>query len=61
VPEHPAVNASPLIFLSRARLLDMLKMEGDEIVIPNTVAEEIRRRAADDLTVANATRRWRSV
>jgi predicted nucleic acid-binding protein len=51
VPEHPAVNASPLIFLSRAGLLDMLKLEGEEIVIPKTVAEEIRRRGADDLTV----------
>ena len=51
MPEHPAVNASPLIFLSRAGLLDMLKLEGEEIVIPKTVAEEIRRRGADDLTV----------
>ncbi|MEX0805150.1 MAG: DUF3368 domain-containing protein [Candidatus Binatia bacterium] len=49
--ERPAVNASPLIFLSRAGLLDMLKLEGEEIVIPRSVAEEIQRRGADDLTV----------
>ena len=51
MPECPAVNASPLIFLSRAGLLDMLKLEGEEIVITKTVAEEIQRRGADDLTV----------
>lgn len=48
--ERPAVNASPLIFLSRAGLLDMLKLEGEEIVVPKTVAEEIQRRGSDDLT-----------
>ena len=49
--ESSAVNASPLIFLSRAGLLDMLKLEGEEIAVPNIVAEEIRRRGTDDLTV----------
>ena len=49
--ERPAVNASPLIFLSRAGMLDMLKLEGEEIVIPKAVAEEIRRRGSADLTV----------
>jgi predicted nucleic acid-binding protein len=62
VSEHPAVNASPLIFLSRAGLLDMLKMEGDEIVIPKIVAEEIRRRGPDDLAVqAIETTAWLTV
>ena len=45
--ERPAVNASPLIFLSRAGLLDMLRLEASEIV-PETVAVEIRRRGNDD-------------
>ena len=49
--ERPAVNASPLIFLSRAGLLDMLRLEGAEIVIPGSVAQEIQRRGADDFTV----------
>jgi len=48
VAERPAVNASPLIFLSRAGLLDMLRLEANEIVVPETVAEEIRRRGGDD-------------
>lgn len=51
MPERPAVNASPLIFLSRAGLLDMLKLEGEEIVVPRPVAEEIQGRGTDDLTV----------
>ena len=46
--ERPAVNASPLIFLSRAGLLDMLTLEASEIVVPETVAVEIRRRGNDD-------------
>jgi hypothetical protein len=40
VAERPAANA-PLIFLSRAGLLDLLTIEGKEIVVPNPVAEEI--------------------
>jgi predicted nucleic acid-binding protein len=48
VAERPAVNASPLIFLSRAGLLDMLRLEANEIVVPEPVAEEIRRRGSDD-------------
>ena len=49
--ERPAVNASPLIFLSRAGLLDMLRLEGAEVVVPRSVAQEIHRRGSDDPTV----------
>jgi predicted nucleic acid-binding protein len=51
VAERPAVNASPLIYLSRAGLLDLLKIAGSEIIIPIAVAEDIRRRGPTDLTV----------
>ena len=43
---------TPLVFFGLSPdSLEMLKLEGEEIVIPKTVAEEIRRRGADDLTV----------
>ena len=42
VAEPAVVNASPLIFLSRAGLLDLLQLLSSEIIIPETVATEIR-------------------
>lgn len=50
MPERPAVNASPLIFLSRGDQLDLLKIAGDEVVIPLTVAAEIQQRGSEDPT-----------
>lgn len=49
--ERPAVNTSPLIFLSKAGLLDLLKLAGEEVVVPETVAAEIQRRGMTDPTV----------
>lgn len=49
--ERPATNASPLIFLSRAGLVDLLQLEGNQIVVPKPVFEEIQRRGSDDPTV----------
>ena len=49
--EKPAVNASPLIFLARGDLLDLLKIAGDEIIIPAAVAAEIQERGPEDPTV----------
>lgn len=46
--ERPAVDASPLIFLARARLLDLLQLVADELVVPEPVAAEIARRGPDD-------------
>ena len=46
--ERPALNASPLIFLARANLLDFLKLAGPEIVVPSPVADEIRREGPQD-------------
>ena len=49
--EKPAVNASPLIFLAFGDLLNLLKIAGDEVVVPAAVAEEIQQRGPDDPTV----------
>jgi len=50
VVDLPAVNASPLIFLGRAGLLDLLQLAAPEVVVPMQVAEEIGRRDPQDLT-----------
>lgn len=49
--ERPAVNASPLIYLSRAGFVDLLQIAGREIVVPAPVAEDIRRKGAHDPAV----------
>ena len=49
--ERAAVNASPLIFLARGGLTLLLKLTGPEVVVPQPVAEEVRRRGAGDPTV----------
>lgn len=49
--ERPAVNASPLILLARGGFLDLLRLAGDEVVVPIRVATEIQRRGPDDPTV----------
>ena len=53
--ERPAVNASPLIFLATAGLLELLRLVGSRIVVPEAVAAEIGRYGADD-PVADAVR-----
>jgi predicted nucleic acid-binding protein len=59
VPERPAVNASPLIFLARSSYLDLLKLAGEEVVVPSAVAEEILRRGKTDPTaVAIESTSW---
>src|SRR5260370_9528 len=59
VANHPAVNASPLIFLIRAGLLDLLRLAALEIVVPAPVAHEIQRRGPGDPTAqAIASVNW---
>lgn len=48
--ESAVVDSSPLIFLSKAGLLDFLRLTASEILVPESVAEEIRRHGLDDVT-----------
>lgn len=51
MPDSAVVNASPLIFLSKAGLLHFLQLAGSTVMVPAAVAREIRQREASDLTV----------
>jgi predicted nucleic acid-binding protein len=50
VDEPPAVNASPLISLARAGLLDFLQHIPGTVVVPVSVTDEIQRRGPTDIT-----------
>jgi predicted nucleic acid-binding protein len=50
VAERAVVNASPLIFLTRAALLDLLQVISSEIIVPEIVATEIGMRGVSDPT-----------
>ena len=55
MPERAVVNASPLIFLSKAGLIHFLQQAAPDIVIPETVAWEIGRRGEEDRTAQTVT------
>lgn len=60
--ERPAVNTSPLFFLSRAGLLDLLKVSAGQLVVPAAVMQEITDRGPSDPTVeAIGQANWLSV
>lgn len=44
------VNASPLIYLSKANLLELLQLLAPRILVPQAVATEIQRRGQGDVT-----------
>jgi predicted nucleic acid-binding protein len=50
------VNSSPLIFLSKAGLLDWLQLAADTVLVPEAVAREINRREPMDVTATALTR-----
>jgi len=50
VAERPAINASPLILLSRVGQLSLLRLVSEEIVVPIAVATEIQQYGATDVT-----------
>jgi predicted nucleic acid-binding protein len=59
VAERAVVNASPLIFLSRAGLTDLLQLVSSEVIVPEAVASEIEVRGGSDPTArALATTSW---
>jgi predicted nucleic acid-binding protein len=59
VPDPVVVNASPVIVLARAGLLDLLRLTGEPVQVPRAVAQEICRGAADDPAVkALASTPW---
>jgi hypothetical protein len=49
--EVAVVDASPLIYLAHANLIDLLRVASPEILVPTAVSMEIRRRGEDDPTV----------
>lgn len=51
VTSPPVVNASPLIYLARSGLIDLLQAEAFTVCVPRAVSEEIRRRGPRDPTV----------
>ena len=55
VIDAAVVNTSPLIFLSKAGLIDLLQVVSPRVMIPEPVAFEIRRRGMDDVTAQAIT------
>lgn len=50
MPEAVAVDASPLILLSRAELLDLFRLLDCPIVVPEAVRQEVFAKGPQDVT-----------
>jgi predicted nucleic acid-binding protein len=55
-PERPAVDASPIIHLTRAGLLDLLTVVGPKLVVPRPVFDELRGAGPADPAVGAVER-----
>lgn len=53
--DQAVVNTSPLVFLARAGLFDLLTIAAPAIVVPTEVAAELRRRGDADAAVRAMT------
>jgi len=52
VAERP-INASPLILLTKAGLLDLFQSVSQEVVVPSAVAMEIQQYGVRDITACD--------
>lgn len=48
--ERPAINASPLILLTKGGLLELLQLISEEVIVPAKVAMEIQQYGETDVT-----------
>ncbi len=48
--ERPAINTSPLIFLTKGCFLHLLQIVSPEIIVPQAVATEIQAYGEIDVT-----------
>ncbi|MDJ1180215.1 hypothetical protein PJF56_15230 [Roseofilum sp. BLCC_M91] len=49
--KSPAIDTSPLIFLSKASLIDLLQAFSPEILVPQAVVIEVTAYGEEDITV----------
>ncbi|MDR9403634.1 MAG: hypothetical protein RI580_09360 [Halothece sp. Uz-M2-17] len=48
--DHPAINTSPLIFLTKGNYLSLLQVLSEKIIVPEIVATEIKAYGESDIT-----------
>ena len=58
VAEPAVVNASPLVVLAKADLLDLLKLEGEPVLVPDAVEQEVRRHSPDAASRSLDSQPW---
>ena len=57
--ERPAINTSPLIFLTKGGYMSLLQLVSEEIIVPAAVATEIQAYGAMDVTASTlASTEW---